>query len=92
METQTQQAKTFANKEFKSYYVVWKLFWTLEYIARQRLNRTMQYGNSVEREEDERKKKSLNRTMQYGNQKKSGRPYRFVSGLNRTMQYGNKSF
>ena len=68
METQTQQAKTFANKEFKSYYVVWKRtvgkYITNLYTG---LNRTMQYGNPWVVHAKSMCCTCLNRTMQYGN-------------------------
>ena len=54
--------------EFKSYYVVWKLrYASREFPIFLRLNRTMQYGNQNENDENDIGRSSLNRTMQYGN-------------------------
>ena len=76
--------------QFKSYYVVWKLFryhfFDFWFIS---LNRTMQYGNGNGRRAVANDTLSLNRTMQYGNRKIVGRLFPQFCGLNRTMQYGN---
>ena len=56
--------------QFKSYYVVWKLFSVLLYFSScSCLNRTMQYGNDIMKCKKNNKTASLNRTMQYGNSK-----------------------
>ena len=79
-------------RQFKSYYVVWKLemaFFLFASISR--LNRTMQYGNSFRFLHIFRSPLRLNRTMQYGNQYHHWRVNLFWNSLNRTMQYGNVS-
>ena len=54
--------------QFKSYYVVWKLFKDDETeMKASSLNRTMQYGNDVPQGQLKRQTDGLNRTMQYGN-------------------------
>ena len=53
---------------FKSYYVVWKLCTEkTDKSITHCLNRTMQYGNHKERQEEWVSFEGLNRTMQYGN-------------------------
>ena len=53
--------------QFKSYYVVWKLFERKQFLAGCRLNRTMQYGNKNVANGLPPINIRLNRTMQYGN-------------------------
>ena len=58
------------DNQFKSYYVVWKLFFHLFFHFSQiRLNRTMQYGNNILARLIYGRFLGLNRTMQYGNEK-----------------------
>ena len=53
---------------FKSYYVVWKLFFRHRFDDLQPgLNRTMQYGNALPSNSTTYTLPGLNRTMQYGN-------------------------
>ena len=68
METKKSNQKTISICKFKSYYVVWKPT-DNQYIQcdRNRLNRTMQYGNKNKQKHNGKHKRSLNRTMQYGN-------------------------
>ena len=55
-------------KKFKSYYVVWKLFFIKHFVNKNKcLNRTMQYGNLFLPLSILPLLFSLNRTMQYGN-------------------------
>ena len=75
---------------FKSYYVVWKLFFPdSAFFATPGLNRTMQYGNKNPYMVGIAAGASLNRTMQYGNNVNTFRKEPFSFSLNRTMQYGN---
>ena len=77
-------------QQFKSYYVVWKLFAFSLFMAQlYSLNRTMQYGNELQIDRNPLKLCRLNRTMQYGNFYLNDAPEYQISGLNRTMQYGN---
>ena len=76
--------------QFKSYYVVWKLFEVSIYCsAISSLNRTMQYGNVPISMVFSEIKCGLNRTMQYGNRISKIEFQRQTGRLNRTMQYGN---
>ncbi len=62
--------------EFKSHYVVWKL--TSQIVCGKCvycLNRTMQYGNFLDHNEDVQNQVGLNRTMQYGNPFQGIPPY-----------------
>ena len=59
---------TMAKRQFKSYYVVWKLFYyPMNDEGEKCLNRTMQYGNQTAAQKALQNSQSLNRTMQYGN-------------------------
>ena len=77
-------------RQFKSYYVVWKLVYVIpSFMFPSSLNRTMQYGNAYFVSVKVPKTTSLNRTMQYGNFGIVDPPDVEKKGLNRTMQYGN---
>ena len=77
-------------QEFKSYYVVWKLYFILlcldlyfmfkSYYVVWKLKKVVYPTFPVP---------GLNRTMQYGNANSVWRDFFCASGLNRTMQYGN---
>ena len=90
METTDTQITKKNNPRFKSYYVVWKLtYYILHIFCIFRLNRTMQYGNKLVKDEATEIIGCLNRTMQYGNLYFSFFPASNLKSLNRTMQYGN---
>ena len=68
METQKTNKQNNNGKEFKSYYVVWKLgTFPAQQATHDSLNRTMQYGNEVQKKYPDIVEPGLNRTMQYGN-------------------------
>ena len=72
METKLYFTQAFRWREFKSYYVVWKLVGkTYGPQTIFGLNRTMQYGNRKNTVDEKEIIESLNRTMQYGNKKES---------------------
>ena len=91
METLRKSKRKAENMKFKSYYVVWKLFFqpqnrTVFFC----LNRTMQYGNSQYR------KIAYPASVQFKSYYVVWKQYfeiskhtKFDDGLNRTMQYGN---
>ena len=82
-----------SQRQFKSYYVVWKRYLTSNLGAYQKcLNRTMQYGNTALKLLFFLCQYRLNRTMQYGNRTQLVRIYGRTICLNRTMQYGNFAF
>ena len=78
--------------EFKSYYVVWKLFYILLIFFKYSLFKSYYVVWKPQiRHTDNNKMYGLNRTMQYGN-------FIFIKyiitdkeSLNRTMQYGNQN-
>ena len=75
---------------FKSYYVVWKLFFRYcIFLIIFGLNRTMQYGNVFGFADISAIIFCLNRTMQYGNDEVFKMCFPCHFRLNRTMQYGN---
>ena len=81
---------TMKNKQFKSYYVVWKRLEDIFFnLFDNGLNRTMQYGNEETDGLEQIICDGLNRTMQYGNGYTNVGENEESVGLNRTMQYGN---